>query len=68
MNKIYLLFGAAFFLAITSCKKSDFLDSKSTVALNKEVVFADSANTMDYLAGLYLDFSLGYTLLSDNSG
>lgn len=68
MNKIYIIAGAVLCLAIASCTKSDFLDSKSTVALNKEVVFADSANTMDYLAGLYLDFSLGYTLSSDNSG
>lgn len=68
MSKIYIMTGALFFLAVASCTKNDFLDSKSTVALNKEVVFADSANTMDYLAGLYLDFSLGYTLSSDNSG
>lgn len=68
MSKIYIFIGSVFFFAIASCTKSDFLDSKSTVALNKEVVFADSANTMDYLAGLYLDFSLGYTLSSDNSG
>jgi hypothetical protein len=68
MNKLFLLLCVAFALAIASCKKGNFLDTKSTVELNKEVVFADSANTMDYLAGLYMDFSLGYTLSSDNSG
>ena len=68
MNKLYSIFVAFCALAITSCKKSTFLDSQTTVELNKEVVFADSTYTMNYLSGLYVNFSLGYTMLSDNSG
>lgn len=67
MNKTFLILAVSFTLIAASCKKSTFLDSKSTVSLNKEIVFADSANTMDYLTGLYIDFDLGYTLSSTNS-
>ncbi|MBA2761283.1 MAG: RagB/SusD family nutrient uptake outer membrane protein [Segetibacter sp.] len=68
MNRLYFLFFVVFALAMASCEKGNFLDTKTTVDLNKEIVFADSANTMDYLSGLYVDLSLGFTLSSDNSG
>ncbi len=36
------------------CRKADsFLDKKVDASLNEENVFADSARTMDYLAGIY---------------
>ncbi|HEX5553524.1 MAG TPA: hypothetical protein VFX43_09795, partial [Chitinophagaceae bacterium] len=36
------------------CRKAgSFLDKKSTNSLNESTVFADSARTMDYLAGVY---------------
>ena len=38
-----------------SCQKGGFLDTKPTADLTKDVTFADSTNTMNYLAGLYLD-------------
>ena len=68
MNRLYLLLCVVFAVAIASCEKGNFLYTKTTVDLNKEIVFADSANTIDYLSGLYIDLTLGYTLSSDNSG
>lgn len=41
-----------------SCEKIDsFLDQKVSTALNEEVVFADSARTLDFLSGIYSDLN-----------
>lgn len=57
MKKIILLITAITLIAfcLPSCRKGSFLDNKSTASLNQQVTFADSAHTMDFLAGLYLD-------------
>jgi len=65
MKKLYIMFFAVLGIAIASCKKEGFLDTKTTASLNTEVTFADSANTMDFLAGLYVD--LAYNFQVDNS-
>lgn len=47
--------GVLIIISTASCQKGGFLDTKSTASLNREITFADSANTMDFLAGLYID-------------
>ncbi len=47
-------------ITVASCKKEGFLDTKTTASLNAEVTFADSANTMDFLAGLYVDIAYNF--------
>ncbi|MEJ7780347.1 MAG: RagB/SusD family nutrient uptake outer membrane protein [Daejeonella sp.] len=60
MNKIYIMIFAVLIMAAGSCKKEGFLDTKTTASLNTEVTFADSANTMDFLAGLYVDLAFNF--------
>ncbi|MCE6991416.1 RagB/SusD family nutrient uptake outer membrane protein [Dyadobacter sp. CY323] len=60
MKKIYLAVWAALLIAAASCENKDFLDTKTTASLNTETTFADSANTMDFLAGLYVDLAYNF--------
>ncbi|MES2276423.1 MAG: RagB/SusD family nutrient uptake outer membrane protein [Bacteroidota bacterium] len=60
MKKFYLIGIAIVLVTIASCRKGSFLDNKSTASLNKAVTFADSANTMDFLAGLYIDIAYSF--------
>ncbi|MBK0380822.1 RagB/SusD family nutrient uptake outer membrane protein [Mucilaginibacter segetis] len=48
---VYSFFIMLFLLA--SCKKDGFLGQTQTSNLTEETVFADSANTVDFLAGIY---------------
>ncbi|WP_256009249.1 RagB/SusD family nutrient uptake outer membrane protein [Desertivirga xinjiangensis] len=57
MKKIFLLIALFVTVLTISCKKESFLDTKTTASLNEEITFADSTNTMDFLAGLYVDMS-----------
>lgn len=54
---LYLLITGLVFVILISqygCQKAgDFLDKKVSVSLNEKTVFADSARTMDFLAGVY---------------
>ncbi|MDI3318378.1 RagB/SusD family nutrient uptake outer membrane protein [Pinibacter soli] len=54
MKKIYFAIIIGLITAgMFSCAKVDILDPKTTTDLTKETVFADSARTMDFLAGVY---------------
>lgn len=68
MKNIVIIGCFTFLISLGSCQKNNFLDSESTASLNKTVTFADSANTMDFLAGLYVDNSFNFTMGSDNTG
>src|SRR6218665_3122012 len=46
-------------LGMSSCKKGDLLDAKTTNELNEASVFSDSSRTIDFLMGVYVD--VGYT-------
>ncbi|MDB5115692.1 MAG: hypothetical protein JWQ79_1184 [Mucilaginibacter sp.] len=66
MKYFYLaIIAIALITSISSCRKDNFLNNQSTASLNKAVTFADSAHTMDFLAGLYID--LGYNFPNVNS-
>ena len=49
-------------IAAVSCTKNNFLDTKTTASLDAQITFADSANTMDYLAGLYVDLAYNFQI------
>ncbi|MDF3076813.1 MAG: hypothetical protein K0S09_702 [Sphingobacteriaceae bacterium] len=66
MKKIFLL-GGVLLIAGASCQKASFLDTKSTGSLNTEVTFADSTNTMDFLAGLYIDNAYNFNIASGHN-
>lgn len=66
MKNIALLFYLSSIILI-SCKKTTFLDSNDVEVLNRELTFVDSARTMQFLTGLYVDLGFGYTLQGDNS-
>ncbi|MBC7888766.1 MAG: RagB/SusD family nutrient uptake outer membrane protein [Ferruginibacter sp.] len=57
MKKILLV--ACFLSAVVSCKKSGFLDNKSTTVLDEALTFSDSARTMMFLTRIYAD--VGYS-------
>ena len=42
-------------LAFVSCEKQGFLDSTQSTDLNEQVVFSDSAYTINFLSGIYAD-------------
>jgi len=65
MKNIYLTGIAIVLIAMASCRKGSFLDNKSTASLNQEITFADSANTMNFLAGLYVDVGYSFPALND---
>jgi len=63
MKKIYLMTTVMLLIILAgSCRKAGFLDTQSTASLNTEVTFADSANTMDFLAGLYVDIPYNFQI------
>lgn len=56
---LYIL-SAITLTCLFSCRDAkDFLDPKSTNELNEAAVFADSARTMDFLAGIYSRLEFG---------
>jgi hypothetical protein len=62
MKNTYLLVLAMAVLSFSACKKGNFLDSKGTDVIDREKTFADSANTMDFLSGLYLDNTFNFQI------
>lgn len=50
-NVIPFFLGAILFLG--ACSKQGFLEQTETSDLNEEVVFSDSAYTMNFLSGIY---------------
>lgn len=44
---------AGFFIALSACQKSGFLDQTSTTSLNEASTFSDSANAMAFLNNIY---------------
>lgn len=64
MKTIYITVCAAMIMAATSCEDKDFLENKTTASLNTATTFADSANTMDFLAGLYVDLAYNFQVES----
>jgi len=42
-------------LTFVACEKQGFLDSTQSTDLNEQVVFSDSAYTIDFLSGIYAD-------------
>jgi starch-binding outer membrane protein, SusD/RagB family len=58
MKKLFYIIPLALIVLSSTqsgCKKSSsFLDKQSTNNLNEQTVFADSAHTMDFLAGVYV--------------
>lgn len=64
-NKFIIL--VIFLIVFVSCKKSAFLDSNDVEVVNRELVFSDSARTMQFLTNLYVDLGFGYTLNGDNA-
>jgi len=53
MNKEYLIYAVCAMLALVSCEKQGFLDSTQSTDLNEQVVFSDSAYTINFLSGIY---------------
>src|SRR5690606_9044847 len=53
MNKEYLIYAVCAMLAFVSCEKQGFLDSTQSTDLNEQVVFSDSAYTINFLSGIY---------------
>ena len=53
-----------------SCTKTDILDPKTTTDLTNATVFADSARTMDFLAGVYaqVHYTFSWRRWGSNSG
>jgi hypothetical protein len=47
-------------MSLSACKKSGFLDNKSTTTLNEEIVFSDSTNTMNFLGRIYEDSGFSF--------
>ncbi|MXV13776.1 RagB/SusD family nutrient uptake outer membrane protein [Hufsiella ginkgonis] len=64
MKKIYIFSWVFILFAAASCKKGGFLDTKTTATINAATTFADSTNTMDFLAGLYSDIAYNYQIAS----
>lgn len=62
MKKLLYISGVMLLASVTSCQKANFLDTKTTASLNTQVTFADSANTMDFLAGLYIDNAYNFNI------
>jgi hypothetical protein len=55
MNRI-MFFAAVFAIAIMSaCKKGSILDQVQTTDLSEQSTFSDSARTMQFLSGIYVD-------------
>ncbi|MGO3805875.1 MAG: RagB/SusD family nutrient uptake outer membrane protein [Sphingobacterium sp.] len=55
MKKGYLIYLVLAALALASCEKQGFLDSTQSTDLNEQVVFSDSAYTINFLSGIYAD-------------
>ena len=49
----FLVAALSFIIAVTSCKKANFLDPRSVNDLTEESVFTDSARTIAVLTGVY---------------
>lgn len=60
MKKILYTSGCLVLLFLGGCQKGDFLDKTSVSDLTEENVFADSARTMDFLAGIYTDIGFSF--------
>src|SRR4051812_27972375 len=46
---------------LASCKKaSDFLDTQTNTSLNEQLVFSDSARTMQFLNAIYNDIGFSF--------
>jgi hypothetical protein len=65
MKKIYspvigLIFFALMMSAMISCKKGGFLAPTTTTNLNETTVFADSANAVRFLAGIYTNIGFSF--------
>jgi len=60
LRPYFFLIIAAAALA-TGCKKSgDFLDTQTNTSLNEQMVFSDSARTMNFLNDIYLDAGFSF--------
>lgn len=55
MKQRYLIFLIPLVWTCMSCEKQGFLDSTQSTDLNEEVVFSDSAYTINFLSGMYAD-------------
>ncbi len=69
MKKIYLILSALIVaLTLSECKKSNFLDDK-TSGLTQQTVFSDSTNTMGFLTRIYEDAPFSFNKYRwDNGG
>lgn len=71
MKKIHSPLICLFVLVLFfSCAKTDILEPKTTTDLTRETVFADSARTMDFLAGVYaqVHYTFSWRRWDSNSG
>ncbi len=55
MNKRFFIYIAFAILIILSCSKQGFLDQTKSSDLNEQVVFSDSAYTINFLSSIYND-------------
>jgi len=55
MKNIPIIYAMFVMLVLASCNKQSFLDQTQSTDLNEQVVFADSAYTIDFLSGIYAD-------------
>lgn len=55
MKKRYFIYAVFVAFAFASCSKQGFLDQTQSTDLNEEVVFADSAYTINFLSSMYAD-------------
>jgi hypothetical protein len=62
MKSIFAIFVVLFLIGLSACEKKDLLDAKPNTDLNAATTFVDSARTIDFLFGAYVEigFAFGY--------